>query len=243
VQPPRRPGASATPPQSSSSAAGRRGGARSGRGAASASAAHPADDGGDGGGGALTPMIRTAGRTHSSPMEVDGCPRGARVQWFRVMGDQAPVLIDGATGMSYQPTVDDVACVIRAEVTTDDGRRAEAASEAVQIDPKVREKVQRSLTTKNCTFNVRSASGGALRSLLLESSQLKVKEGKKTRLKHAYHHGFKVALLPQSASNFRIDFNEKVSMEFEAANGEERDVIALAIRSFCLLYIKKKGRR
>ncbi len=110
-----------------------------------------------------------------------------------------------------------------------------------EIDLHLKEVVAKALKDKKVEFGVRTVGGatpGEVNTVLLESTQVKLRDKKGTRVKSTFSDAVKFLVTPGHDTAFSISFDPKVTIEVAATSFEERDIILLAARSFCLLYIR-----
>jgi hypothetical protein len=203
--------------------------------------------------GVRTVQIVSSGDYHTSPLRIEprlapgkDRPHHAVHQWYRKDHHGHWAIIAGAVNETYQPSIDDVGVPVRCSYVPVDasgrkGSRLYAETDGpIVIEPNLRDVVTKQLGGKDCVYEVFSKEMSRNVNLLIFSDRLKVRDGKTTKLKNTYHPDFRVLLSAADTAEFTIFFDKDVKMEFKVDNARTRDIVCLAIRSFCLLYLKKK---
>lgn len=170
-------------------------------------------------------------------------------QWFKIKGG-VTTGISGATDFVYQPSIDDVACVLKVEYTPvrEDGRKGQsqtAESHPLRIDPTVGKTVKNYIVAGSAEFQVLFIDKGAEspRAIVVNEKQFKVRDRKTIKVREELGPHIVVILEPSDPRRFKVLIDEKQTLAFKAESSKERDIVALTIRSFCVMSADRKERK
>eukprot|EP01083_Nonionella_stella_P289077 983813_1 len=160
------------------------------------------------------------------------------LSWFRCFGDKY-FRIDGASGPTYRVTADDLGAAIqvRAESAQVEGFVSAAMLPAVPMDPAVLETAQLFLDKGEADFKVEPfpATMDATLNLTLSKKNVKIRDGKKTKVKENWNREMQAILSVDDERMFIVRFDAKSpGQTFLAKDPRERDIIVVCLRCFVM---------
>eukprot|EP00163_Fabomonas_tropica_P001446 TRINITY_DN1108_c0_g1_i1.p1 TRINITY_DN1108_c0_g1~~TRINITY_DN1108_c0_g1_i1.p1 ORF type:complete len:815 (-),score=218.76 TRINITY_DN1108_c0_g1_i1:82-2526(-) len=172
---------------------------------------------------------------------VGGVEGDSIIQWFKVKGGVTKT-IPNANDIHYVPSIDDVAYVLKVEYTPMrvdgvKGPTVTAESNPLKIDPSIGKTVKNHIVGSNAEFEVYYADRGqeVKREIIVTDRQLRVREKKSWKVKEDLGPHIRVDIEPGDQYKFKVVIGERLSIPFKAKSHKERDIIALTIRSFCVM--------
>eukprot|EP00162_Nutomonas_longa_P009702 comp19426_c0_seq1/m.36801 comp19426_c0_seq1/g.36801 ORF comp19426_c0_seq1/g.36801 comp19426_c0_seq1/m.36801 type:complete len:312 (-) comp19426_c0_seq1:42-977(-) len=196
------------------------------------------------------PQIRDlrieGGPYHSSVFSIAGRYVGgqegeSRFKWFKVKNGAATHL-EFALKRTYDATVDDVSCNLRIEYTPirSDGVEGEtrtAETGPVKIDPVVGKMIKNNIIIGAAAFNCKSETRNGMQDaqIIVNDRELRVVIGGKTKKKDYLGTHIQTTLDLSTENRFLVKFGEQEPFVLIARDNNDRDEIALSVRSFCVM--------
>lgn len=197
------------------------------------------------------PQIRNirieGGPFHSSLFSVRGDYVGgvegrSIIQWYKIKNGITTALAH-ATEATFQPTVDDVTCMLRVDYTPvrEDGVVGElrtAECSPIKIDSVIGKVAKNNIVLGVCSFNVLAIVKGGAEvpgQILVNDKELRILHNGKTVLKTYLGPAISVSLDLSDVRLFCIKHNNTEQYNLRADSNLHRDEIALSIRSFVVM--------
>jgi hypothetical protein len=164
-------------------------------------------------------------------------PGRVEVQWYRGFKGSVFQPIEGATGLKYTPTADDIGAVLMAKASMD-GVSASSEIGPIECQPETLRRVMDHLgSKKGAVLEVASVgavqAGAPPKSIVLTKQKIKIRGGKVSLMKEVLSSHLTVELDPNDKDKFLVQINDKdFKCPYKVTEPGQRDLYALTIRLY-----------